>query len=399
MMNLKLKLLAYFWLLLALPLWADAQSIGGKVVDDKTGEGVSYVSIGIVGSNEATITNENGEFVLKTTNFPITIRLSHISYQQTEFKVSQQDKNLELHLKQANNILKEVVIEPDKGLRILSAALKKAKEAAGKYVYANSFYRQLTTINGQPSEIYELFYDLKWSSESVKGWSAKQSRFATSIDNNQFSINNQSFLTFIFSGMQPPLQSDNGIRLNNLKHFNISIERYIEQDEQDIAVITCHLKRPILGELNISSTFYIGTKNFFIYRLENEASNLPFYLSGVIFRRPTLLSTISTFRDVGDNIPVLETIVMQVNVFVSTGKKNFDLAASSLLNVYHIDPALKSKRFKSLNADVEDKKVIKSIHYDQEFWKDNPIVKQTALEDSFIRMMEGKSAFGTMVNP
>ena len=72
---------------------------------------------------------------------------------------------------------------------------------------------------------------------------------------------------------------------------------------------------------------------------------------------------------------------------------------NSLLSVYNIDPSLKNQKFRAIDGETKDKNVIESIAYDPIFWKNNPIVKQTSLEDSFIKMMESKQAFGTMINP
>ena len=70
-----------------------------------------------------------------------------------------------------------------------------------------------------------------------------------------------------------------------------------------------------------------------------------------------------------------------------------------MLTVYREDNNLSKLNFEELNRKTKDKNVIESIVYDANFWRDNPVVKQTTLEDSFIKMMESKKAFGTMINP
>ncbi|MNR45866.1 hypothetical protein D3C85_1647600 [compost metagenome] len=70
-----------------------------------------------------------------------------------------------------------------------------------------------------------------------------------------------------------------------------------------------------------------------------------------------------------------------------------------MLTIYQLDKNLSTQKFTELNRKVQDKAIVESIDYNPEFWKNNPIVKQTALEDAFIKMMESKSAFGTMIEP
>ena len=96
---------------------------------------------------------------------------------------------------------------------------------------------------------------------------------------------------------------------------------------------------------------------------------------------------------------MLESISTKVYLGLLNGGQTLNSVISSLLTVFKIDERLKNQQFQGLNSDVKDKKVIESIKYDAYFWKNNPIVKQTTLEDAFIKMMESKQAFGTMTNP
>ncbi len=378
-----------------------AQVIQGKVTDEKTGEGIPYTSIGVIGTNMVTVTNETGDFELKVNSLPVNVRFNHVSYLIADVNFSVQEKT-NIKLKQANITLNQVVITPKNAEKLLVSALKYAKENSNQLTYTKGFYRQLTTVNNGPSEIYELFYDLKWSPENIKGWSAKKSRFATAEVNPNFSINNQSFLTFIFSGMLLPKESGKHISLETIKNYKISIKGYIEQKDRSIAIITCTIKSPSRKKMYVNSTYYIGTKNMHIYRIENELTNLPNNFKEVKDYKtvkPSVLTTISTFKANGDKIPVLESTATKLNISFISEKQPYHINVTSLLTVYQTDNRLKNQEFVSLDVNITDKKVIESIKYDADFWKNNPIVKRTNLETDFTKMMERKQAFGTMTNP
>ncbi len=66
-----------------------AQVIQGKVIDETTGAGIPFVSIGIVGTNNATVSNDNGEFILRTNGYPAKVRASHISYLLSEIDLNE----------------------------------------------------------------------------------------------------------------------------------------------------------------------------------------------------------------------------------------------------------------------------------------------------------------------
>ena len=378
-------------------LYLNAQTIQGKVVDELSGEAIPFVSIGIVGTNNTTVTNDAGEFVLKNIALPAKLRYSHVSYLLLEDEITSTN-NLFVKLKAAAINLKTVTVDPYRGQRLVKAALEKTKEFEGEDFYGKAFYRQLTSINGKASQIYELFYDLKFNVSNVNGWIAKQSRFAVSNDGIAFSMSNQSYLTFLFAGsLFENRKAGKFVTLNTLKDFEITVERYIEQKEQDIAVVSCKYKGK-KKQFYTNATYYIGVDDSKIYRLENSIFNLPLKVNATS-KIPPIVTTIATFNGNNSPIPLLENISTKLFLNLSAGGRNIAPVISSMLTVYQLDKNLSTQNFTQLNRKIQDKATVESIEYKPDFWKNNPIVKQTALEDSFIKMMESKSAFGTMIDP
>lgn len=378
-------------------LYVNAQTIQGKVVDEISGEAIPFVSIGIVGTNNTTVTNDAGEFVLKNIALPAKLRYSHVSYLLLEDEITSTN-NLFVKLKAAAINLKTVTVDPYRGQRLVKAALEKTKEFESEYFYGKAFYRQLTSINGKASQIYELFYDLKFNVSNVNGWIAKQSRFAVSNDGIAFSMSNQSYLTFLFAGsLFENRKAGKFVTLNTLKDFEITVERYIEQKEQDIAVVSCKYKGK-KKQFYTNATYYIGVDDSKIYRLENSIFNLPLKVNATS-KIPPIVTTIATFNGNNSPIPLLENISTKLFLNLSAGGRNIAPVISSMLTVYQLDKNLSTQNFTQLNRKIQDKAIVESIEYKPDFWKNNPVVKQTALEDSFIKMMESKSAFGTMIDP
>ncbi|GAB1462572.1 hypothetical protein MASR2M52_05710 [Pedobacter sp.] len=374
-----------------------AQTIQGKIVDETTGEAIPFVSIGVIGTNNTTVTNDAGEFILKNVNLPAKLRYSHVSYLLLEDEISTTN-NLFVKLKAAAINLKAVVVDPYRGQRLIKAALEKAKEFEKENIYGNAFYRQLTSINGKPSQIYELFYDLEFNVAKVKGWLAKQSRFAELNEGLSFAMSNQSYLTFSLAGyLFEDRKAGMFVTLKNLKDFEITIEKYIEQKDQDIAVVACKYKGN-KKQFYINSTYYIGVEDTKVYRLENSIFNVPMSINA-ISKIPPTATTVATFNSSRTAIPVLESISSKLYLNLNAKGRSLNPVISAMLTVYQLDKTLKTQKFTELTKKVQDKAIIESIEYNPIFWKDNPIVKQTALEDAFIKMMESKSAFGTMIDP
>ena len=394
-----MKKLIFGLVLLLSYIQVKAQNLQGKIIDEATGAGIPFVSVGIVGTNNATVTNENGDFILKSTTYPIKLRASHISYILAELDLSQHPEKLEIKLKAATLTLNVVTIDPFLGQRIIKGALELASKNIGNYFYTNAFYRQLTTVNNKPTQIYELFYDLKWNTKRVQGWSAVESRFAELNEGIAFSLNNQSYLTFSYSGYLMPEKGGNFVNLKNLADYTITVDKYIDQASQKIAVISCKYKKAKKGKYYVNSTYYIGVNDSKVYRLENNVYNLPMSVSDASSKYPPAVTTIATFNGDEHDIPILESVATKFLINVSVKGQELNAGISSLLTVYKEDKSLSAQHFEELNRKTKDKNVIESIAYNPDFWKNNPIVKQTTLEDSFIKMMESKKAFGTMINP
>ncbi|MCY1511137.1 TonB-linked outer membrane protein, SusC/RagA family [compost metagenome] len=389
-----------FFLCLLLTTVVKAQNLQGKIIDELSHEPIPFVSVGIVGTNMATVSNENGEFIIKAEKLPVSLRFGHVSYLQLDMLVTTNQQLLQIQLSPSAIKLGEVTVIPEQGRKLLGLALKKAQEKEQESYYAKAFYRQLTTNNGKATEIHELFYDVDWNVKYIQGWAAKQSRFAEVNDRQKFSLNNQSFLTFALAGYLFPDKKNTYVSQKYLDLYTIKIDRYIEKADQDIAVITCKLNRPVKNRFYINSTYYIGTRDHQIYRLENQIFHLAFDFSpGLTLKYPPVVSTIATFKPVENSIPILESMATKMYLNLISSGMEIQSVISSLLTVFKIDDQLKNQQFRSLNSNVKDKTVIESIKYDASFWKDNPIVKQTALENAFIQMMESKQAFGTMINP
>lgn len=386
----------FLFFLLIFGTIAHAQIIQGKVVDEISGEPIPFVSIGVIGTNNSTVTNDAGEFVLKNITLPAKLRYSHVSYLLLESEISTAN-NLYVKLKAAAINLKTVTIDPYRGERLVKAALEKTKEFEKENFYGKAFYRQLTTIDGKAKQIYELFYDLKFNVSNVEGWIAKQSRFAESNEGISFSMSNQSYLTFLLAGsLFEGRKMGKYVSLKTLKDFEITVERYIEQKEQDVAVVSCKYKGK-KKDFYTNFTYYIGVDDSKIYRLESSVFNLPLKVNATSKMPPTV-TTVATFNGANTPIPVLESISTKLFLHLSTRNRSISPVINSMLTVYQLDKNLNTQNFTELNKKIQDKTVVESIAYNPDFWKNNPIVKQTALEDAFIKMMESKSAFGTMID-
>jgi TonB-linked outer membrane protein, SusC/RagA family len=102
------KLLVFLFLLCLFPLGAMAQSIVKGTVNDETGEPVIGATVKVQGSNEATITDFDGNFSIKAAS-DATLSISYVGYVTQQVPVGGKS-NITVTLAEDNTTLNDVVV-------------------------------------------------------------------------------------------------------------------------------------------------------------------------------------------------------------------------------------------------------------------------------------------------
>lgn len=130
-----------------------AQSISGRVLEEKSGEPVFGANVVIKGTSIGTTTDFDGGFTLKLRDqkFPVRLEISFIGYVTKSLEVAAADQNLEIRLQPDSEMLSEVdVIEQRLSQKQRESALTvEAMDAmAIKETPAVSFYEGLGNLKG-----------------------------------------------------------------------------------------------------------------------------------------------------------------------------------------------------------------------------------------------------------
>ncbi|MBQ6405745.1 MAG: carboxypeptidase-like regulatory domain-containing protein [Prevotella sp.] len=122
------KLISTFLLLFAV-LTVKAQSVVSGKVTDQQGQPLAYVSVSAEGSKAHTVTNDDGQFTLKTTHKPRYVRLSHIGYKSRKVAIGEGTKQ-SLRIRMVSNTveLREVLVSANEPMAILRAAMERVMQ-------------------------------------------------------------------------------------------------------------------------------------------------------------------------------------------------------------------------------------------------------------------------------
>lgn len=107
------KMRLFLFLLLNLTaLHLSAQTVaGGRVIDKNSGEPVPWAGVIIKGTTQGALTNAQGRFTLKCSQYPITLVITSLGYTTGEFQLAEPDTSHTFLLAPNTKLLGEVVIE------------------------------------------------------------------------------------------------------------------------------------------------------------------------------------------------------------------------------------------------------------------------------------------------
>ncbi len=93
----------FFVLLFLTPIFLNAQSVKGRVVDKKNNQPLAFVNIGVINKDIGTVSDENGNFSidLSKSSETDTIRFSMIGYKNQEYRI----KNYKIRFAESTDLL------------------------------------------------------------------------------------------------------------------------------------------------------------------------------------------------------------------------------------------------------------------------------------------------------
>ena len=131
-------------LMLLVPMVALAQqvTVGGIVIDEKTGRPLSQVSISV--GRVSVVTNDDGAFILKLADAPKSITVSHLGYKTKRVTLeSGKTEQLKIRLQPTVIQLREVVVRTGDPREIVEIAIQKIPDNySRKPELLKTFYRE-----------------------------------------------------------------------------------------------------------------------------------------------------------------------------------------------------------------------------------------------------------------
>jgi hypothetical protein len=370
--------------------------VTGKVLDKQTHQPVPYASVAVLGSQAGTTSNAEGEFVLTVKSLPAKVVVSQLSYGRDTVAVAAAGALRLIELVPAAVSLPDV----DMGsysAELLKKAYRVLQRTNATKQYGQAFYRQVTRLDNDPTEVQEMVWNVKASSAGLEGTTLAQARYAKK--QALLSYKNLSNSTKVFQLYSPSVDTAQKGRVlgpNSAEYYSFRLVGLTQNGSQNLAEIE-FVGKPAYNPAHVQGTIFIDTDTYQVLRFkagmdQNTTSSNPTFK----FREGRMVYDV-VFKAQPSGA-VLDYIKMTYTVTMGRVlKADVHQEASGFTYFYNWQSTPTGLAYAGANAKESDIAAIKQTTYDPAFWRDNPVVKRTPLEEEIIKSFEQKKAFGTML--
>lgn len=391
------------WLLM-LSAAAHAQvQLRGTVADKESGEKLAFASVAVTGTTLGTTTNVDGEFVLSVPKLPVVLLVSELGHVKDTVRVRSAADPLRLTLAAAAVALPEVKVG-SYPFQLVDRAYRQLRTTYKRKYFGKAFYRQITRIGGQPTELQEVIWNVKSNPSRIEGTAIAQGRFAALPSLTSFA--NFSLYTRSFGLFDAGMDTTKSLALLSptvVQNYLLELKGVLagpDSTKGGIAEIDFQT-RPELTKYRAEGTVWIDVDTYRVVRYRMSSPNFTATTANPNqkFRNPKLqIEMAFQNTDATATSAPLEYLKVNLNAtLVGPSNPATPIQVESFTFFYDTNTTPTTIPYARVSVDDRDLTAIKALKYDPEFWASNPVVQRTPVEDEVISSFEKKGAFGTMV--
>lgn len=357
--------------------------IKGQVINSEDSSPISFATIQ-AGTNQKTISNENGEFELNISSFPVTIKVTHTSFQGIQIEKVDASTILAIKLKPVTLTLNEIVVG-NYALTLMKNALNKAKETYKESHYAKAFLRQIAYENDKPTYLNEIYFNADWRNYGLIKWKPTQTRHLK--DKGIISYTNISFFSLALSGY---LFNDVHIKpltpkLDSLYTFKLKGTYQLAGAE--IAIISC-IPKVKIQKMHFEGVYFVNTSTYDILKIEGAINNMNMSSSGPLNIKNMGIDFMAQYKinNEGKNLLDFSTLNFKSKLTVLGIKAKASFFSSTLYMIDYKDTY--NVNLEDVKSKTNDITTTKEVANDSNFWLENQTIKRTSKEEEAIKILE-----------
>lgn len=392
-----------FFFVILFPFYAFCQTytLTGSV-KDTSNYPIPLVNISTP-NGEGTLTNENGDFILKINTLPVQIKISHVSFEAILLKISE-EKTLNIVLRESVKNLPETKVG-NYALELIKKATDKTRQDSIYHHFGRGFYRRIQKEDNKYTLLQEIFFDSNINAafgfETILPTASRYTFHDGNVENKFMFL-----YTLRHSSPGPPLRFRNDkedlLPLRDYpKFYTFEVENFINPDTpNEIAVILCKPKEK--SNFSFEGRFYIRTSTNGILRIKGRRyAGKQSYTKNFWFKVKEAYFDFDINYLEKDEHSILSGIDLDyvLNVQYASSVNRPIIEHVNLVMYDFSVPKDDSEKKLKTNV-MQEEQIFATTQENPEFWQNNPIIKRTPLEDEVIKAFEKKKKKGgNMVFP
>jgi hypothetical protein len=252
----------------------------GRVIDHTTRKPVVFANVYLIGSSLGTVTNADGEFVLKvpTTELDRKLGISNLGYKNMVISLSDlKDRENTLRLELAATPLEQVVIRSDDPLDLLRMAYRRIPEnynsdpemQVGFYRETVKQNRSYVAVAEAVLDVYKSPYTSLMDYDRVRIFKGRKSEDVKKMDTLMFKLQGGPKTSFLLDVVKNPGEI---LSEEYFDKYDFKFSGYASIDGRDNYVIQFDQK-PDVDIALYKGTIYLDTKNMAISRIDFSFSD------------------------------------------------------------------------------------------------------------------------------
>jgi hypothetical protein len=394
---------------IVIPVWAQNEeavtTIRGKIIDQKTEKPLVFASILILNSGVGTVSNNEGEFILKV---PLslrgnTIKFSFMGYKPITYKLDDlkpESNVISMSLETIN--IKDVIVRANDPIALIKRAIENVPDNYGTAPYlCTAFYRESVMQNKNYAgvaeavlNIYKSSYGNQNTSDRIKVYKGRKSQDIKRMDTLIFKLQGGHYVAMLLDLAKNPETFMTEEYFNNYVYQPVTVTNI---EGRETYVIEFAQKREI-EDAFYEGRLYLDVNSLAIVKSEFWISpkGLPFADRYLVRKKPanTKVKTVSgyysvDYRDVNGRW-TLNHVRYEVKFKVDKKRQWFSKTYTSTVDLAITDKdTVNVTKFK-MSESLKPYQIFTdhvSDYYDENFWGTYNIIKpEEPIEDAIKRI-------------
>lgn len=400
--------------------------IEGKIVNKKTNEPLPSANIMIVNTNRGTISNAVGQFSLKVEKLPVSLKISFIGYQSEKLIISKKVAQ-KMHLIELEPVVYEMgtlTVSGGYAANLVEKAVRKALADSSHLIIGEGFYRQLTRSDSVYTGLIETFEKVKLSPVKTEDWKMVQGRYAV-VPSDSINVKVLTLKNFSLYSRPTWVQNKkNGnsdllwpLHTNVSEFYNFQVKHRFKRNNIELTIIHFEPKKNIpkpafTGTVTIQDSTYAILGLHAKLKLNANVQLLSFPWHRAQARDQKLTIKYASTNIGGYFYPRSVKVDLTYNLIWKKGffgrlfghdvKYKQRMHTQSILYFYNYINTYSEKisdgSISGENEVFDIYQIVNKSEYSSKFWKNNPIIKRTPVQQKVIKSFEKHGSFGKMFN-